>query len=126
MAPREPDKPNRPLIAAAGVGGGLALGLGLVLLLELLNRAIRRPAELTARLGITPFATLPYMRTSGQIRDAPRRSSVWRSLVVLVGIPLGLWAVHTYVMPLDLLMDRVVEQAWPCPDGRAGAPEFGQ
>ena len=30
------------------------------MLIELLKGAIRRPADITARLGITPFATLPY------------------------------------------------------------------
>jgi hypothetical protein len=37
-------------------------------LIEVLKGAIRRPADITARLGITPFATLPYLRTAGQVR----------------------------------------------------------
>ena len=41
-----PDQPNRVLIAGAGVAGGLGAGLAFVLLLELLNRSIRRPSEL--------------------------------------------------------------------------------
>ena len=109
VAPREPASPNRPLIAAGGVGGGLAAGLGLVVLLELLNMAIRRPVDLTNKLGITPFATLPYMRTLQETRR--RRMIILGALmVVLAGIPAVLWAVHSYYMPLDLLMDQVLRR----------------
>jgi uncharacterized protein involved in exopolysaccharide biosynthesis len=107
VAPEVPVSPTRPLIAAAGLGGGLMLGLGLVVLLEAMNRAIRRPVDLTAKLGITPFATLPFMRTARQ-----RRRRRWlialAFLAVLAGIPLGLWAIDTYYMPLDLLIGRGV------------------
>lgn len=107
VAPREPASPNRPLIAAGGVGLGAGLGLGLVLLLEMMNRAIRRPIELTNKLGITPFASLPYIRTADEGRK--RRSLIGVALaLVLLGIPAVLWAVNTYYMPLDLLMDRVI------------------
>lgn len=109
VAPRDPARPNRVLIAGGGVGGGLALGLGLVALLEALNRAIRRPVDLTARLGITPFATMPYMRTRGEILRR-RLIIALALLVVLVGIPAGIWAIDTYYMPMDMLMDAVVRK----------------
>ncbi len=109
IAPRAPASPNRPLIAAAGIGGGITLGLGFVFLLELLNSAIRRPVDLTAKLGITPFATLPYLRTRQEIRR--RRTIITTALtVVLAGIPAMLWAVHTYYMPLDLIMEQVMRR----------------
>jgi len=105
VAPREPARPNRLLIAGAGIGGGIVAGLGLVMLLELLNRAIRRPGELTRRLGITPFATLPYMRTRTEI--ARRRALMGLALtLVLVGIPVGLWAINRYYLPLDMVIER--------------------
>lgn len=109
VAPTEPASPNRPLIAAAGVGGGLAAGIGLILLLELLKGAIRRPEDLVARLGITPFATLPYLRTPGAVRRR-RAVLVLGFAVVLLAIPLGLWWVHAHVRPLDLLFDRLLHQ----------------
>lgn len=107
IAPREPKSPNRPLIAAGGVGGGIALGIGVVILLELLNSAIRRPQDLTAKLGITPFATLPLMRTRRQLRR--RRAIILLAFaVVVLAIPAGLWAVDTYYRPLDLLIDQIL------------------
>jgi len=108
IAPREPTSPNRPLIAAAGAGFGLVAGVGLIVLIEVLKGAIRRPVDISAKLGITPFATLPYLRTVGQIRR--RRAIIGLGFaMVLLAIPAGLWAVHTQVMPLDLLLDRVMQ-----------------
>lgn len=105
--PRAPDRPNRPLLAAAGIGGGMALGLAFVVLLELLNRAVRRPQDLTARLNIVPFATVPYMRTRGEAR---RRSAVIAAALVLVvtGLPAAIWAIDTYYQPIDLLMAQAM------------------
>ena len=109
VAPRDPARPNRMLIAGGGVGGGLILGLGLVALLEVLNRAIRRPVELTNKLGITPFSTLPYMRTR---REVVRRRVIITValLVVLVGIPAALWAIDTYYMPIDMLWAGIMRK----------------
>ena len=109
VAPRSPTSPNRPVIAAAGIGGGMFVGLAVVLLLEMLNRAIRRPVDLTNRLGITPFGTLPFMRTAGETRR--RTLTIGFALVMaLAGIPVLLWVINTFYMPLDLLIDRLVNQ----------------
>lgn len=109
VAPREPTRPNRPLIAAVGIGGGFAGGLGLVLLLELLNRSIRRPQDLVAGLGITPFATLPLLRNEREIRR--RRIKIALAfLFALVVIPAALWLVHSKLMPLDLLADQALRK----------------
>ena len=107
IAPREPESPNRPIVAAAGIGGGLVLGLALVALLELLNRAIRRPVELTTKLGITAFGTLPHIRTRAEILR--RRLIIGAAFgIVLLILPAGLWFVQTQVMPLDQLLDQVL------------------
>jgi uncharacterized protein involved in exopolysaccharide biosynthesis len=109
IAPRSPESPNRPLIAIGGVAGGIALGLGIVLLLELLNTAVRRPQDLTSKLGITPFATLPLMRTPGQVRS--RRMIILAIFAaVILAIPAGLWALDTYYRPLDLLLDQLLNR----------------
>ena len=109
VIPSEPVKPNRIVIAAGGVGGGLFLGLAFVALLEFLNKGIRRPVDLTNRLGITPFATLPYYRTKAE--RFRRRMIIFGVLgFFLIGIPVALWAVNTYITPLDRLLNTVTER----------------
>jgi len=103
--PNAPVRPKRLLLAGAGVVGGGGLGVGFILLLELLNRSIRRPVELSTKLGIQPFATVPYIRTEGERRW--KRSVIAAVLaVIVVVIPAGLFALHTYYMPLDLLFSE--------------------
>ncbi len=106
VAPAAPDQPNRVLIAGAGVAGGIGAGAAVILLLELLNRSIRRPAELTSRLGIQPFATIPYMRTQRETR-LKRAAMLGVLALIVVGIPVALFAVHTYYLPLDLLLRQL-------------------
>jgi uncharacterized protein involved in exopolysaccharide biosynthesis len=102
-APGSPSEPNRPLIAGAGVVGGVGLGFALVLFLELINRSIRRPVEIAERLGAAPFATIPYIRTQRERRW--KRSVLWGALLlIVVGIPLALGLVHVLYQPLDALL----------------------
>lgn len=110
ITPAKPTSPNRPLIAAAGMGAGLAIGAGLVVLLELLNSSVRRPADLQNKLGFAVFGTLPVMRTRGQIR---RRQAVivLAFLVVAIGVPAALWYLNTSIMPLELALERLLAKA---------------
>jgi succinoglycan biosynthesis transport protein ExoP len=80
-----------------------------VLLLEMLNRSIRRPSEITERLGTQPFATIPYIRTEGE-RRWRRNVIVGALLFIVVAIPLGLLGVHTFYQPLDTLFWGLEEQ----------------
>jgi polysaccharide biosynthesis transport protein len=103
--PNSPVRPKRVLIAGAGVVGGAGAGIGFILLLELLNRSIRRPSELTTHLGIQPLVTIPYIRTAGERRW--KRSAIALALaLIVVAIPAGLFALHTYYLPLDLLLPQ--------------------
>jgi len=109
VVPREPTSPNRPLILAAGVAAGLGLAGAIVVLLELLNRTVRRPADLTRALQITPLGTLPYIATSSE--TVRRRGAVLGLVALLaVGIPAGLYLLHVEYMPLDLLADRAMSR----------------
>jgi polysaccharide biosynthesis transport protein len=107
VAPTSPEKPNRILIAGAGVAGGLGAGLGFIVLLELLNRSIRRPVELSNKLGIQPFATIPYIHTRQETRW--KRGVIGGILaLIVIGIPALLFAIHTYYLPIDLLMRQML------------------
>lgn len=107
--PSRPSGPNRKKIAAMGVGLGLGLAGGFFVLMELLNNSIRRPAELRSRFQVTPLAVIPYIETRQERR---RRQMVGLSMIlaVLIVIPLGLWAVHTQYMPLDILAQKIVNR----------------
>ncbi len=108
-APDSPTKPNRLMVAAAGVGGGAALGIALIVLLELLNRSVRRPKDLINSFGITPLVTIPYIRTPN---ETMRRRSGFVALLLLavVGIPAVIYAVHVYVAPLDYIFAKVADK----------------
>lgn len=108
--PGSPTSPNRPLIAAASVGAGMGLGLAVVLLLELLNRSIQRPSDLSSRLGIQPFGAVPYIRTARE--TTVRRTVISLGLLLgLIGIPATLYAIHVFYLPLDLLIARLMDKS---------------
>jgi uncharacterized protein involved in exopolysaccharide biosynthesis len=109
VVPDRPSSPNRPLIAIGSVLGGLALGLGFIFLIEAMNRTVHRPADLISRLGIQAFATVPYIHTRGEIL---RRRTILTAMIMVavVGVPAGLFAMHQYYLPLDLLIGRVLDK----------------
>lgn len=107
--PNRPTKPNRVLIAGGGTAFGILAGLGLVVLIEFLNRTARRPEDIINRIGVRPLATIPYMRS--------RSETFWKRLikttvylVILLGVPLAIYAVHLYYLPLDLLADKAMNK----------------
>lgn len=109
VVPSSPSKPNRILLAGGGIAAGILAGLALVVLLELLNRAPRRPEDIVRKLGIMPIATIPYIRSS-------RETVVHRSLkaalilLILIFVPAIVWSIHTYYQPLDILAEQVKEK----------------
>ncbi|NOD86241.1 MULTISPECIES: lipopolysaccharide biosynthesis [unclassified Ruegeria] len=107
--PSEPSKPNRLMIAGGGSAFGILLGLGLVVLLEVLNRSVRRPEDLINKLEVWPIATIPYAPSRGEVL---MQRAVWGGIIlaILIGVPAGVWAVHTYYLPLDLITERVMDK----------------
>lgn len=109
IPPTSPNRPNRRKITAMGIAAGLGMGFGLIALLELLNTAIRRPADIVTGLKITPIMTLPYLRTRGQIWR--RRLLILATVVVvLVGVPSVLWYIDTNIRPLQPIFDDILQR----------------
>ena len=104
--PDEPISPNRLLIAGGSIFGGIAAGLGLIVLLELLNQSIRRPVELINRLGIQPFATVPYIQTRSETIRRRLRAAT-SILAVAVCVPAALYLIHYHYMPIDLIISKL-------------------
>jgi polysaccharide chain length determinant protein (PEP-CTERM system associated) len=86
--PERPSFPNRPLMAAGGLGGGLALGLGLVLLLELKDHSLRTERDVEACLNLVVLAMMPVV---GEFKNGKRpkessRPEVEKGLRVRAGV----------------------------------------
>ena len=103
--PDSPSKPKRRTIVLLGLVSGIGAGLGLVLLIELLNRAVRRPKDLIDAFGITPLATIPYMQTPEEV-FARRTMILLGAAIFGIGLPVAIYAFHIYFMPLDLFLSK--------------------
>ena len=109
VPPNAPHSPNRPVIAGTGVFAGLGVGAGLVLLLELMNKSIRRPMDLTNAFGISPIATVPFTSS-----DADRLQRRMWAFAILIGmsvlLPAILYYIHLNVYSMDRVLDLFIER----------------
>jgi capsular polysaccharide biosynthesis protein len=62
--PEKPTFPKRPLFAAGGLGGGLALGLVFVFLPEFVKKSIRNERDVLFYLQLPTLATVPDLDAS--------------------------------------------------------------
>jgi succinoglycan biosynthesis transport protein ExoP len=70
VVPDEPTFPKRWMLIAGGPAAGLALGLMLLFLVELILRPIRDPATLTQLFGEDPLGVIPTV--SAKVRSSKR------------------------------------------------------
>jgi polysaccharide biosynthesis transport protein len=107
--PSEPIKPNRTKILMGGLGMAGAAAVGIALLLEMLNRTVRSPADIARILGQPPLAAIPYIKTAGDLRRM--RARIILGLLLFVGIvAAALLAIHFAYMPLDEVAFRVLSR----------------
>ena len=107
VVPSNPVGTSRTMVVAGSGGVGLMLAAAFFVLMELLNRTVRRPSELIRKLDVTPLATIPYIETRAQ-RFTRRILRVAAVLVVLVGLPVAVWVVDTHYIPIDRLAEQVM------------------
>lgn len=109
QVPTEPDSPNRLAIAGIGVGGSLAFGVMLAVLVELLNTSIRSSSDLQRRVNLRPIVVVPYIRTRREIRARRWRLAI-AAFAILVGVPAILFAIDQYFLPLSVLAERLAQK----------------
>jgi uncharacterized protein involved in exopolysaccharide biosynthesis len=103
--PDQPKKPNRPKILLAGGLGSIAVGVGFVVLLEMLDRSVRTSADIERLLQIRPISVIPYVVTAAEQRRKQLRTLLsWLVVAALVG--LAIFLAITFV-PVDALYARL-------------------
>jgi polysaccharide biosynthesis transport protein len=106
-APNAPISPKRRLIAAGGLAAGVGGGIGFILLLELLNKTVRRPEEFVQQLKMHPLVTVPYVWIEGEWRAEAKKLAVLSGLAATL-MPVLLLAVHYYYMPIGSVLEKLV------------------
>jgi succinoglycan biosynthesis transport protein ExoP len=100
--PEEPVSPNRKAILLFGLLLAIGSAVGLVILLESMDRTIRGANSVTALLNVAPLAGIPYIAT---VTDKKRRTGKLIALILAVVVIIvgGLAAVHYLKAPLDVI-----------------------
>nr|WP_298097804.1 Wzz/FepE/Etk N-terminal domain-containing protein [uncultured Shinella sp.] len=66
ITPTKAAGPKRRLIVAGGAAAGMGFGFALVVLLEMLNRTVRRPQDIANLLEVQPLVTIPVIGMSAR------------------------------------------------------------
>lgn len=109
QVPTSPIAPKRILIAAAGAAASIAVGLGLVVLLELLNSSIRSSSDLQRRVNLRPIVVVPYIKTRREVLNR-RLWLIVIAVLLFVGVPALLFLINQYYLPLEILAEKVFEK----------------
>ena len=74
--PDEPYSPNRPMIIFLITAAGIGFGLGLILLLEIINKPIRDTTSVALATGEAPLVVIPTIMGAGE-RRSTGLSKLW-------------------------------------------------
>lgn len=100
--------PNRRKIAGIGVAMGIFLGFGAMAGLELMNRTVRRPADLVPLVEEPLLGTIPYIWNPGEKEARKRKLSI--SLATLVcAVAIAGAALYHYRPPLAIAFENLIE-----------------
>jgi uncharacterized protein involved in exopolysaccharide biosynthesis len=106
-----PDKriwPKRQAIVLASFGAGIALSLGIFVLMEIFFATIRRPADLAVAFRGQPFVTVPYIATESQRSPRRMRLGIAALVLLLGGAPIFLLAESHH--PTNLEMNSAISK----------------
>ena len=107
--PTEPAKPDRYRIVLGGLFFSFAVGVGIVVLLEMLDKSIRTSADLEKQLQQRPLAIVPYVMTRMERRRRKLKVTGFFALSA-TSVVAALILVHVFYSPLQLLIQKVIPQ----------------
>jgi capsular polysaccharide biosynthesis protein len=81
--PDKPSFPNRPLFAAGGLGGGLALGLAIAFLLEMKDSSLKTERDVEFALRLPVLAMIP------EIESTPAENTMGKEEPMLAEVGAG-------------------------------------
>ena len=83
--PEKPSFPNRPAFAAGGLAAGLALGIGITLLIELRDKSLLTENDVEHFLGLPTLAMVPRIgKRNGKKKHISKREEAKRSQIAHV------------------------------------------
>ena len=103
--PQEPVKPNRLKVLAMAFAAALLGGAGLTVLVEILDKGIRRSNDLLSVVDGQLIVSIPYITTAAELRARRRRifAFVGAFALVLIGL---LIVAYLFLPPLDLMIAK--------------------
>lgn len=107
LLPTNPIKPDRKKIIALGIFLSACIGMGLIVLVELLDGGVRGSKRLGEIFGSSPLASIPVIMTRKDYMIQRARNISYMGVVFLTIIA-GIAAIHFMVMSLDILWFRVM------------------
>lgn len=109
ITPEEPFKPNRPLLIFGGLALAAAVSAGSVIGLEVFDRSIRGSSDLAKYLDMRPLVSIPYLRSSHEIRRKRIRAIAGVALFLCM-LAVALTWIHFNYMPLDIAASKVAQR----------------
>ena len=105
--PTKPWKPKRSMILLAGMGVGLAVGVGGVFLAAYLDQAFHDPEDLEQFTALPVLATIPFLITTVEQRKQRLKRRCFCATCMLIPSA-TIVAVHFLWMRMDLLFTRTL------------------
>jgi uncharacterized protein involved in exopolysaccharide biosynthesis len=106
--PSKPTGLKPKIIIALGSVAGVGLGIALVLLLEILNKTVRRPKDLR-KLQMEPLGVVPVIWTQ-QERRVSRIMTGTAVFLSAGAVPVSLMLVHYYYAPLNQVLQQLLSR----------------
>jgi G-rich domain on putative tyrosine kinase len=95
--PEKPVAPQRPRIVLIGLALGLMAGIGLVLLLEMLDTSLKKVDEVESLVGVPILAAIPAIATRGLVLQKRQAQGVL-VLASVTSLVVGIGAIRLYLL----------------------------